>query len=101
MSTLATLLRMKPSSELVYRHARGLGEGLIKTATAVNELLTVADRERSVIEGALQLAREKAEAEAQDGGRDAPTDSDAPSAEAPALLAVRLLDQALEELENS
>jgi hypothetical protein len=86
------------ATELVYRHARGLGEGMTKASTAINELLMVADRDRAVIEGALKLARENAGEETQDATEDSQADSDAPGPQAPALLAVRLLEQALEEL---
>lgn len=88
-------------AELVFRHARGLGEGMIKAATAVNELLVVADRDRDVIAAALERARSEAGAETQNVGEDTQQNSDAPSAEAPALLAVHLLEQALEQLDGS
>ncbi len=45
------------ATDLVFRHARGLGEGMIKSSTAVNELLMVADRDRSVLRAALEKAR--------------------------------------------
>jgi hypothetical protein len=85
--------------ELVYRHARGLGEGMIKASTAVNELLIVADRDDEVLRAALEKARRDAGEETADAtGEDSPDDSDAPGPQAPALLAVRLIEQALDEL---
>ena len=88
------------ATQLVYRHARGLGEGMAKEATAVNEILVVADRDRTVIEGALELARKSASEETQDATEDSQADTDAPGPQAPALLAVSLLEQALEELDR-
>lgn len=85
--------------DLVYRHARGLGEGMTKASTAVHELLMVADRDEPTLRAALQKARTEASEEtAEATGEDSPDDSDAPGPQAPALLAVRLLEQALEEL---
>ncbi len=90
------------ASELVYRHARGLGEGMTKASTAINELLIVADRDCSVLEAALAKARKEANVEAADATHeDSPDASDAPGPQAPALLAVRLLEQAIEELDGS
>ena len=88
-------------AELVFRHARGLGEGMIKTATAVNELLVVADRDREVIAAALERARSEAGAEADDATESSQPNSDAPGPQAPALLAARLLEQALEQLDQT
>jgi hypothetical protein len=87
------------ASELVYRHARGLGEGMTKTSTGVNELLMVADRDRAVLEAALERARRDAREEVVDASEeDSPDASDAPGPQAPALLAAKLLEQALAEL---
>lgn len=88
------------ASELVYRHARGLGEGMTKSSAGVNELLTIADRNRDVLTAALDKARRAAESEAAGASEDSQEDSDAPGPQAPALLAVSLLEQALEALEN-
>ena len=86
------------ASDLVYRHARGLGEGMVKSASGVNELIMVADRDREILNRALEKARERARSEAAESGEDSPRDSDAPGPHAPALLAVQLLEQALEQL---
>ena len=89
------------ATELVYRHARGLGEGMTKASTAINEILMIADRDRGAIESALELARADVDSETEDATESSPSDSDAPGPQAPALLAVSLLEQALEELDRT
>jgi hypothetical protein len=87
------------TNELVYRHARGLAEGLTKSSTAINELLMVADRDEHTLRAALEKARRDAGQETADAtGEDSPDGSDDPGPQAPALLVVRLLEEALEEL---
>ncbi len=72
---------------------------MTKSATAVQELITVAGGDRAVLEAALEQVESKAHQEARDQTEpvSAPG-SDAPTSDAPALLARRLLSDALEEV---
>jgi hypothetical protein len=86
----------------VYIHAMGLAEAMTKATSGVDELVTVAGGDEEVLEAALQRAESEAQSEAgevnepvSDGG------SDAPASDAPALLARRLLRQALEHVQSA
>ena len=76
----------------IFTVAKGLGEARVKQTEAVAELVRVAGGRRGVIEEALQLAR--AEAKAEETTPDTGTGDTGPP-QAPALLTVRLLEEAL------
>ncbi|HYY44944.1 MAG TPA: hypothetical protein VE975_07115 [Actinomycetota bacterium] len=78
----------------LYLHAKGLGEAMAKHNRAVAELLSLAEGNRNVLEAARGYARsDAAQAQAQPASDDV---EDTP--EAPALLALRLLEEAIEQL---
>lgn len=83
----------------VYAHAMGLGEAMTKSASGVEELVSIAGGDREVLEGALRRAESEAieEADRPEEPTSAP-ESDAPISDAPALLARRLLADALEQV---
>ena len=86
------------SSSRVYRHAMGLAEAMTKDSSAVDELVAVAGSDREVLEGALRHAESEAQKETQEPSSPiSAAASDAPISDAPALLARRLLRQALEQ----
>lgn len=83
----------------VYAHAMGCAEAMSKDSSAVAELIAVAEQRRDVLQKALERAETEAGREERrrtEGGDDASTE--APWPEAPALLATRLLRQALDDL---
>ncbi len=86
-----------PRVDSVYNLAMGFGSALIQHSEAVDELVSAAKRDRGVLEEAhRRIHREAAEAAAEEtaavAGEEVP--------EAPALLATRLLADAIEELEG-
>jgi hypothetical protein len=90
------------SEDLVQRvraHALGLAEAMSKRASAVDELISVAEGRRDVLEQARRKIDEAAQDQERrpDGGDD-DTDREAPGAEAPAFRASALLGRALEQL---
>ncbi len=76
----------------IYNLARGLGEARVKNSQAVQELVALAGGRREPLEEALQQAR--AAVKAQEATPDPATDKSGPP-QAPALLASRLLEEAL------
>lgn len=87
------------SAHRVYAHAMGLAEAMTKSSSAVEELITVAGGDRRVLEGALRRAESEAREEsAGPGDPVSAPESDAPISEAPALLARRLLTEALDHM---
>ena len=79
-------------ADRIYNLAKGLGEARVKDADAVEQLVRLAGGDRDAIEKALGLAR--AEVKAHEATPDAATDDSGPP-QAPALLAQRLLEEAL------
>ena len=76
----------------IYMLAKGVGEARVKHADVVRQLVALADGRREAIDEALQLAR--AEVKARETTPDAATGDTGPP-QAPALLATRLLEEAL------
>ena len=83
---------MPEDPQRIYTLAKGLGEARVKQTEAVAELVRLAGGAREPIEEALQLAR--AEVKAEETTPDTATGDTGPP-QAPALLTVRLLEEAL------
>jgi hypothetical protein len=77
----------------------GLAEAMTKSASAVEELIMVAEGDQKVLEDALRRAESEAGRETREQTEPvSASESDAPISDAPALLARRLLSEALEEV---
>ena len=76
----------------LYRAAKGLGEARVKHSEAVERLVELAEGREELVEEALQLCR--AEVRDEEATPDAATGDTGPP-QAPALLAARLLEDAL------
>ncbi len=81
----------------VYAHARGLGEALSSHAGAIDELLEVAQRDRDALVRSLELAEQEVGRTEEE--RSAAVGDEGPPV-APALLASRLLRDAIAELDS-